>query len=140
VTRGLHPETRPQRAVADGQWQQPDHPSVESQEPPPRYVAYALAGIIASLLLSQAAVGLLLPLLSDRQPRAPAAAEQRFTSSAPPLLAAPETALQSNSAAHNPQPGAIARVMADVAREGWGEPAPPPNRATTALERAKALQ
>lgn len=143
MTRGLHPQTRPQRAEsADGSWCVPRKESFETSDAPPRRVALALGGLLGLLCLSLA--GNALPL-ADLRPSAPLGAEQaraRFHTAAPRLLADPDTGHVEQSAFGplTAEPS-LARAMDQVVREGWRErSAPPPSRGATALDRASKRQ
>lgn len=142
MTRGLHPHTRPQRAKgAKDRWRTPSPgAAVERQEPPPAVVAKVLAGVFAALLVSMAAVALLLRTIDQRAPVGPRQAERRFDSAAPPLLSSPEGALRMSERIHAPAEPALESAMRETAREDWDEAGPPPDRAETAMERTEARE
>ena len=142
MTRGLHPETRPQRAAAAGKGWLTSHggEAVERQDPPPGTVAKVLVWVFAALLAAMAAVAGLISLLDMRHAIGPAQAEGRFTTSGAPLLARPEAVLLGVEQNHEMNEEDLRAAMQVVAREGWGEAGPTPDRAQSAMNRAEALK
>jgi hypothetical protein len=136
---GLHPNTRPQRKGKDGAWALAARNEFEARDAPPRWVAAGLAGIMAVLLLSVAGA---LAFADANRPRAslPAeAARARFHTAGTPLESAPRAGRQALERAHPaPEGRALDAAMDAVLRQGWGQAAPPPSRADTALKRAEA--
>ena len=138
---GLHPNTRPQRKGEDGAWAVAGPDAFEPRDAPPRWVAAGVAGLLATLLLSVAAV---LWFASANRPRVPllaAAAKARFHTAGPPFEIDPRAAREALAKAHPAPEGAeLEAAMDAVMQHGWGDAAPPPSRADTALRRAEAGQ
>ena len=143
MTRGLHPQTRPQRMCGDdGKWASAsDDVEVEHDDVPPRQVAKALGWTMAGLLVSMGLVALLMTQMDHRRPIGAKVAEERFHSAGPPLLSKPEAELTAEEAAHPAPAGQeLARAARTVEERGWGENAPAPSRAETAMRRAEEVR
>jgi hypothetical protein len=70
-----------------------------------------------------------------------ATARAQFHSAGPALESAPPADRIALERAHPaPDGAALAAAMEAVARQGWGDQAPPPDRAQTAIMRAEAGQ
>ncbi len=138
---GLHPNTRPQRKGGDGRWAVAPEDAFEPRDAPPGWVAAGIAGILIVLLLS---VGAALWFVSANRPRVPLMASQaaaRFHTMGPPLETAPRADRLALVEAHPAPRGAeLEAAMSRVLRQGWGDGAPPPSRADSALARAEAGQ
>ena len=139
MTRGLHPETMPQRQGEPGDWAVPAGDEVEYRDAPVRAVAKGLAWIVAALLLIVAAVLVFTNATRPRTPLTAASAEAHFRAPAPTLqVAAPadRAALEKDHA--GPGAAAIEQAMDRVAAQGWGDGAAPPTRPEVAMHRAEA--
>jgi hypothetical protein len=139
MTRGLHPETMPQRQGEPGDWAVPVGDEVEYRDAPMRAVGKGLGWIVAVLLLIVAAVLIFTSATRPRTPLTAARAEARFRAPAPTLqVAAPaaRAALERDHA--GPGAAAIEQAMERVAAHGWGDGAPPPARPEVAMHRAEA--
>jgi hypothetical protein len=138
---GLHPNTRPQRKGHDGAWTVTREDAFEARDAPPRWVAAGIAGILIVLLLS---TGGALWFVAANRPRVPLMADQaqaRFSTAGPPLESAPRADRLALARAHPaPRRAALDAAMDSVLRQGWGDTAPPPSRADSALARAEAAQ
>jgi hypothetical protein len=138
---GLHENTRPQRKGRDGAWADPGDDAFEPRDAPPRWVGLGIAGLIATLVLSVAAV---LAFAAANRPRASLHADiarARFHAPAPPLEVAPPAGRVALERAHPAPSGpALDAAMRAVVARGWGDAAPPPSRADTALGRAESGQ
>jgi hypothetical protein len=141
TTTGLDPHTRPQRKGSDGQWATPEDEAFEPRDAPPRWVAVGLAGTLATLLLSVAAVVWFVGANKPRVPLPAPAAQARFRTAGPPLETAPRADREALERAHPAPSGPRLQAAMDaVLRQGWGESAPPPPRADTAMARAEVRQ
>jgi hypothetical protein len=147
MTRGLQPRTTQQRAAREGGgWKIPRGPKVEMAQPPLRRVGQSLAALLATLLAILAGVGLFVRATEHRRPIGAHEAAARFTTAGPPLLRDPRAerlaveapAVASLKREDSAGQAAIAQAMREVVAEGWGDAAPPPPRADTALTRARA--
>ena len=138
---GLHPNTRPQRKGKDGAWAVAGREEFEARDAPPRWVAVGLAGTFAVLLLSVFGA---LEFVDANKPRVPllaGAAHARFHAAGPPLESAPRADREALAKAHPAPDGApLDAAMNAVVKQGWGDAAPLPSRADTALKRAEAGQ
>lgn len=142
LTRGLHPDTSPQRKEDGDAWTKPNpQEAYEASDAPPRWVALGVGGILLVLVASVLAVAWLTGTIKPRRPIMAEQAEQHFRFAGPPLQidqGAERSALESRHRA--PAPQMLGRAMEQVLREGWGDEAPAPTRAQTALARAKERQ
>ncbi len=136
---GLHPNTRPQRKGREGAWALTREDAFEARDAPPGWVGVGIAGIFIVLLLS---VGGALWFVSANRPRVPLFADQaeaRFHTAGPPLELAPRADRLALARAHPAPRGAVLEAaMESVLRQGWGDAAPRPSRAESALKRAEA--
>jgi hypothetical protein len=141
MTRGLHPETMPQRAgIADG-WAvpQPDEEQVERSDAPMSSVAKGLGWIVAALVLIIGAVLIFTSAIKPRTPLIARTAEARFRAPAPPLqVAAPADRVELERAHRAPNGSVLDEAVDQVIRQGWGDSAPPPSRQDVAMHRAGA--
>jgi hypothetical protein len=136
---GLHENTRPQRNGRDGAWANPGGEAFEPRDAPPRWVGLGIAGLIATLVLSVAVV---LAFTTANRPRASLhadSAQARFHAPPPRLETDPPAGRLALERAH-PAPGgpALDAAMDAVIARGWGDEAPPPDRAESAMQRAEA--
>jgi hypothetical protein len=138
---GLHENTRPQRKGRDGAWAVAPEDAFEPRDAPPKWVGVGLAGTLVGLLLCVATA---LGLSSALRPRAALHAETaraQFQSPAPALeTAPPQDGLALESAHPAPSGPALEAAMEAVESQGWGNAAPPPSRADTAINRAESGQ
>jgi hypothetical protein len=138
---GLHENTRPQRTGRDGAWADPGDDAFEPRDAPPRWVGLGIAGLIATLVLSVAAVLAFAAAISPRASLHADTARARFHAPAPPLEVDPPTGRVALERAHPAPSGpALDAAMNAVVEQGWGDAAPPPSRADTALKRAEAAE
>jgi len=141
MTRGLHPETRPQREGRPGHWSvpPPGAEQVEHRDAPMGAVGKGIAWILAGLLAIVAAVLVFTSAIKPRTPLMAGTAEKRFHTPAPPLLVAAPADRHALERAHKgPGEAAIERAMEQVVQQGWGDTGPPPGRDTVAMHRAEA--
>ncbi len=141
LTRGLHPKTRPQREGRPGHWAALLRTAnqVEYSDAPMRAVAITLGLAILLVLIVVGGVLIFTSAIKPRTPLMAGTAAAHFKTAGPPLLATPEDQRSALEKAHSgPGDAAIERAMDQVVRQGWGETAPPPGRATVAMGRAKA--
>jgi hypothetical protein len=138
---GLHENTRPQRKRRDGAWANPGDHAFEPRDAPPGWVGLGIAGLLAMLVLS---VALVLGFAAANRPRAALhaeAARARFQAPGPPLETDPPVGRVALERAHRAPSGPAFDDAANaVVEQGWGDAAPPPSRADTALKRAETGQ
>jgi hypothetical protein len=141
IVRGLDENTLPQRKGSEGQWALADGDDFERRDTPPRAVAWGLAGTLLGLVLS---VGAALWVANALRPRASLQAfeaRMQFQAPGPALETRPPSARLALQRAHPAPSGpALDAAIAAVTARGWGDQAPPPSRAETALKRAVQAQ
>lgn len=141
TTRGLHPETRPQRDGRPGHWSVPPPMAdqVEYRDAPMRAVGKGLAWTVFALLLIVAGVLVFASAIKSRAPLMAGPAKARFHAPAPSLqVAAPADRVALERAHRGPDKAAIGRAMDEVVQQGWGDSTPPPGRDEVAMHRAEA--
>jgi hypothetical protein len=138
-TRGLHPETQPQRAGRPGHWSVPVGDQVEYRDAPMRAVGKGLGWIVVALL---AIVGAVLIVTNASKPRTPlmaGIAAREFHAPGPRLQVSAPTDRAALERAHaGPDDAMIAAAMDRVVKQGWGDSTPPPSRPEVAMHRAEA--
>lgn len=135
---GLHENTRPQRKGRDGAWAVASRDEFEARDAPPKGVAVGLAGTLATLVLSVAAV---LWFADANRPRVAldaSAVQARFLPAGPALEADPRAERAALERAHpGPEGPALQSAVDAVLNQGWGDAGPAPSRAETAMNRAE---
>ena len=139
VTRGLHPETMPQRAGKPDHWTvpQPDAEHVELTDAPMPAVAKGIAWIVTALVMIVGAVLIFTSAIKSRTPLMADNAARAFHAPAPQLQVAAPAARAALERAHRAPSDA---AMDQVVKQGWGDTAPAPGRANVAMGRAGAAQ
>jgi hypothetical protein len=141
MTRGLHPETMPQRQGEPGHWAVPAGDEVEYRDAPMRAVGKGIAWIVFALLLIVAAVLVFSSAVRPRASLMAGSAAAGFHAPAPRLqVAAPADRAALEKAHSGPDAAAIEQAMDRVVGQGWGDSAPPPTRPEVAMHRAGAAQ
>ena len=145
LTRGVHPQTRPQRDGRPGHWSVllPTADQVQYSDAPMRAVAITLGCAILLVLTIVGAVLIFASAIKPRTPLLAGTAEAQFRTAGAPLLANPTAHRAALEAAHRgPDDAAIERAMDQMVQQGWGDAAPaaPPGRAAVAMGRAEASQ
>ena len=141
ATRGLHPETRPQRRGEPGDWAIPAGDAIEYRDAPMRAVGKGLAWIVFALVLIVIAVLVFTSATRPRTPLRAASAAARFRAPPPTLqVAAPADRVALEKAHGGPDAAAIEQAMDRVVGEGWGDGSPPPTRPEIAMHRAEEGQ